>query len=90
LCRELDGELQTSKNKVLYKETVKVKGAIVDGQSIAFDIALKMPTREEAIAKVAGQILAPAARVAQLITSPGATLAGQIKQIGEKSEESAA
>jgi len=90
LCRELDGELQTSKNKALYKDTVKVKGAIVDGQSLAFDIALKMPTREEAIARLAGQILAPAARVAQLITSPGATVAGQIKQIGEKSEAPAA
>lgn len=90
LCRELDGELLTSKNKTLYKDTVKVKGAIVDGQPMAFDLALKMPTREEAIANVVGLVLAPAARLAQLITSPGATVAGQIKQIGEKAEAPAA
>ena len=90
LCRELNGELLTSKNKALYKDKVQVKGAIVDGQSMAFDIALKMPSREEAIANVAGMVLAPAARLVQLITSPGSTVAGQIKQVGEKAEAPAA
>ena len=69
---------------------VKVRGAIADGQSVAFAVALKMPTRLEAISNVAGMVLAPAARLAQLITSPGATVAGQIKQVGEKAEAPAA
>ncbi|MCY2939859.1 MAG: 50S ribosomal protein L10 [Planctomycetota bacterium] len=90
LCRELEGELLGAKTKALYKDKVKVRGAIADGQSVAFAVALKMPTRLEAISNVAGMVLAPAARLAQLITSPGATVAGQIKQVGEKAEAPAA
>ncbi len=68
---------------------VKVKTAIADGQEVPFDLALKMPTREEAIGSIVALALAPASRLAGQIAGPAAALASQVKTISEKKEEAA-
>jgi large subunit ribosomal protein L10 len=86
LSRTLDGELKNPKTLALYKDRVKIKGAIAEGQLVSFEEALKMPTRVEAIGQVLGLILAPASRLLSQITGPASQVAGQIKQLGEKEE----
>jgi large subunit ribosomal protein L10 len=84
LCRDIDSELAAPKTAALYKDKVKRKGAVADGMEVSWDVAAKMPTRQEAIARVAGLILAPAARVAGQLRGPGGKVAGQVKSISEK------
>ena len=70
LSRELDGQLKDMvKKNAKLKDSVKVKGAIVEGQIVAFEQALKMPTRQEAIASIIGMILGPASQIASQLTA---------------------
>jgi ribosomal protein L10 len=87
LSRAIDGELKAPKTAAQYKDKVTVKGAIVEGQVLPFDQALKMPTRAEAIGRVVQLALSPAARLVSQITGPAATLAGQVKTRGEEKGE---
>jgi large subunit ribosomal protein L10 len=89
LSRAVDAELKNPKLMATYKDKVAVKGAIADGQSVGFDMALKMPTKAEAIARVVMLALAPASRLLGQITAPAARVASQIKQISEKPSEEA-
>lgn len=84
LCRTLEAELKNPKTSAGYKATVKIKGAIADSLPVTFDVAIKMPTREEAIGTIAGMILAPGARLVSQITSVGGIIASQIKTICER------
>jgi large subunit ribosomal protein L10 len=68
---------------------MKVKTAVADGQEVAFDIALKMPTREEAIGRLLGLALSPHASLLATLNSPAGQLVGQLKAIEEKKEEPA-
>ena len=68
---------------------MKIKGAVAEGQLVPFDIAKKMPTREEALAAVLSAILGPASQIAGCLTGPAAQVASQIKTISEKKEEGA-
>jgi large subunit ribosomal protein L10 len=68
---------------------LEVKGGTLDNQTLdaAGVTALsKSPSREELIAQIAGQILAPGANLAAALLGPARMLASQIKQIGEKEE----
>jgi ribosomal protein L10 len=89
LCRSIDEELTNPKTQALYKERIKIKGAIAEGQLVPFDVARTMPTREEAIANVISLALAPASRLLSQITGPASQVASQIKSLGEKKEEAA-
>ncbi len=89
LSRGIEDELKNPKTLAQYKDKVKVKGAVADGLPVPFDRALKMPTRQEAIANVIAMALAPASRLLGQITGPAAAVASQIKQLGEKKEEEA-
>jgi large subunit ribosomal protein L10 len=90
LSRAIDDELRKSKNAAAYKDKVNIKAALADGQVISFDLALKMPTREEAIAQIIGMILGPGAAIAGCLTGPIAQVASQIQTISEKTEGAAA
>src|SRR5947209_4392556 len=46
LSKELEGIIKKN------DKFMKVKTALADGQEVAFDVALKMPTREQAIGEV--------------------------------------
>lgn len=69
---------------------IKVKTAIADGQEVSFDVAVKMPTREQAIGEVIALALGAGSRLVGAILGPGATLASQLKSIEEKKEDAAA
>ncbi|MSR31230.1 MAG: 50S ribosomal protein L10 [Gemmataceae bacterium] len=90
LSREIDRELKNPKTRALYKDKVKIKSALADGLPVTFENALKMPTREEAIANIAGLVLAPGGRLASLLLAPGGILAGQVKSISENAPEGVA
>jgi large subunit ribosomal protein L10 len=68
---------------------LKVKTAVSEGLEIDFKIALSMPTRSEAIARVVGLALAPASRLVGQLAAPGARLASQLKTLSEKVEQAA-
>jgi large subunit ribosomal protein L10 len=84
LSKELEGYVKKN------EKTIKVKGAVADGQSVTFKQALAMPTKEEALARVIGLLLSPASRVAGQLRSPASRVAGQIKTIAEKKPEEGA
>jgi ribosomal protein L10 len=89
LSKAIDAELKSPKFAALYKDRVTIKGAIADGQPVAFDIALKMPTKAEAIARVVMLALAPASRLVGQITAPAANVSSQVKSIADKKSEDA-
>jgi len=90
LSRAIDEELKKSKNAAAYKDKVNIKGAIAEGQTISFEQALTMPTREEAIAQIIGMILGPGSAIAGCLTGPISQVASQIQTISEKTEGAAA
>lgn len=90
LSKEIQTELEDSKNTALYKEKVAVKGAIADGQPITFELATKMPTRLEVIGQIIGGILGSASAIAGCLIGPAGQVASQIEKISEKKEEGAA
>lgn len=73
-----------------HDKKVKVKGAVADGSEVSFEMALKMPTRTEAIGRVVMLALSPAARVAGALRGPAGIVAGQVKSISERKEEEGA
>jgi len=89
ISKAIDAELRGPKTAAKYREKVKVKGAIADGQPIAFDLAKTMPTREELIGQIVGMILGPAQSIAACLTGPASSVASQIQTIAEKKEEGA-
>jgi large subunit ribosomal protein L10 len=81
----LSQELETLLRK--HAKLMKAKMAVVDGQEVAFDVALKMPTREQALGQIVALALAPGARLAAALLGPGGMLASQLKAIEDKKEE---
>lgn len=77
VSKEIDAFAVKNKN-------IKPKTAIADGAVISFDEAKKMPTREEAICLLLGQIIGPARTLVGQLKGPGSQIAGQIKAHEEK------
>jgi large subunit ribosomal protein L10 len=84
LSRELEAQVVKGKAAAPYKDKVTVKGAIADGQQVAFDQALKMPTREEAIGQILSMILSGGANIAGCLIGPSGAVASQVEQISKK------
>jgi ribosomal protein L10 len=84
LSREIDAVAKKHDKKV------KVKSAVADGSEVTFEMALKMPTKAEAIGQVLMLALSPARRIAGQLRGPAGIVAGQIKTISEKKEDEAA
>ena len=82
---ELCKELQTLVKK--HDKFIKVKTAVAEGQEVSFDIAIKMPTRTEAIGRVVQLTLSPASWLVGQILGPAASVASQIKSLKDKKEE---
>jgi large subunit ribosomal protein L10 len=72
------------------KDRFVVKTAVADGQPVSMDLAMKMPTRLEAIGEIVAMILGPASWIAGALTGPAGQVASQIATIAEKKEEPAA
>jgi large subunit ribosomal protein L10 len=90
LARTIDEQLKNPKTAPVYKDKIKIKGAVAEGQPLAFEVAKTRPTREEALAAVVSAILGPASQIAGCLSGPAAQVASQIKTISEKKEEGAA
>jgi large subunit ribosomal protein L10 len=89
LSQALDAEFK-GKAAATFKDKITVKGAICEGQELAFEKALKMPTRAQAIGTILSMILGPASQIAGQIIGPAAQIAGQIKTLSDKKPEEAA
>lgn len=63
---------------------MKVKIAVAEGQEVPFAVAIKMPTRVEAIGRVVSLAMSPARRVAGQLGGPAARVASQIKTVSER------
>jgi large subunit ribosomal protein L10 len=83
LSKEIEAIVKKNEKKM------KVKTAIADGQEVSFDVALKMPTRAEALGRVAMLAMAPARRVAAQIVGPASQVCGQIKGIKDTKKDEA-
>jgi ribosomal protein L10 len=81
LSKEIEGVAKK------HDKFIKIKIAVADGQEVAFDIAVKMPTREQAIGQVIALALSAGSRVVGAILGPGGQLASQVKTLSEKKEE---
>ena len=68
----------------------QVKAAVADGQHITLEMAMKMPTRLEAIGEIVSLILGPASSLAGALVGPGAAVASQIASIADKKEDAPA
>ena len=67
------------------------RGGVMEGESLTaqrVDEISKWPSREEQLSILMGQVLGAGAGLLAAILGPGAMLANQIKQIGEKEEGS--
>jgi large subunit ribosomal protein L10 len=84
---ELSKEIETVVKK--QEKKMKVKLAVADGQQVDFATALKMPTRGEALGRVAMLAMAPAGRLAAQILGPASQVAGQIKSIKDMKKDEA-
>jgi large subunit ribosomal protein L10 len=89
VSRVVEGELKNPKLMATYKDKVKVKGAVAEGAPVTFDLAVKMPTRLEAIGQVLQAILSGGSNIAGCLTGPAGQVASQIKTISEKKEDAA-
>ena len=83
LSKAVESELKDLKKAPIYKDKVVIKGAVADGLEVPFAVALKMPTRGEALSHHRPG-LAPASRLVSQLLGPGASLASQLKTISEK------
>ncbi len=90
LSRSIDEQLTNPKTAPVYKDKVKIKGAVAEGQPLAFEQAKTRPTREEALAAIVAALLGPASQIAGCLTGPAGQVASQIKTLSEKKEEVAA
>src|SRR5262249_27701568 len=88
--KELSKEIETHLKNDKLKDKLKVKTALAEGQVVAFEKALKMPTRKEAIGEIIAAALGPASSIASALTSPASQLASQLQTIAEKKPEEAA
>ena len=89
LSRTLDAELRAPKTAALYRDRVTVKGAVADGQPVPFDLALRMPTREEAIAQIVGMVLGAGSSIAACLIGPAGQVASQIETLTKEKEPAA-
>jgi large subunit ribosomal protein L10 len=85
LSKEIEAYLKDPK----FKDKLSVKTAVAEGQPVAFDLALKMPTRLEAIGEIVAMAVGPGSAIAGCLTGPASQIASQIQTISEKTAEGA-
>lgn len=82
LSKELDSYIKKNPN-------IQAKTAVADGAPVPFADAKNLPTREQALATLAGAILGPGAALAACLQGPAGQLASQLKQLSEEKKEGA-
>ena len=85
LSKAVDGFLtETAKKDPKSKDKFTVKTAVADGIAVPMALAMKMPTRLEAIGEIVAMMLGPVSEIAGCLTGPGGQVASQIATIAEK------
>jgi large subunit ribosomal protein L10 len=79
--KELSLEIDALMKK---NDKIKAKGALADGQEVTFEQAKKMLSKTEAIGRVVGLAMSPAARLVAQIQGPAGRIAGQVKTLRER------
>lgn len=82
LSKALDEWIQREKK-------IQPKVAVADGAVVPFEAAKKFPTRAQAIGEVLALVLSPARVVLGQVSGAGGRLAGVVKTLSERKEESA-
>jgi len=90
LSNSVESTLKDLKKDPKAPDKFKVKTAVADGQSVTFDLAKTLPTRQEAIGQVLGAILGPASQIAAALIGPGGQVAGCVQAVEEKKPVDAA
>ena len=85
----LSKEIETYLKDPKFKDKLSVKTAVAEGQAVAFDLALKMPTRLEAIGEIVAMAIGPGSAIAGALAGPASQIASQIQTISEKTAEGA-
>ena len=67
-----------------------VKTAVADGTEVSLDMAMKMPTRLEAIGEVLGAMLGRLRKSRRRLTGPAGEVAGQIAVLADRKEDAPA
>ena len=81
---ELSKEIVDAAKK---NDKIQIKGGAVEGSALdaaGVEALSKSPSRDDLLAKIAGQILSPGANLAAALLGPGSTVASQLKTIHEK------
>lgn len=68
---------------------LEVRGGVLDGDLVDAEQVkdwAKMPSREEMLSMLAGQILGAGGGLVAALLGPGRTVAGQVKKLGEEEE----
>lgn len=86
LSNTVDEQIKAAKKDPKAPEKFKVKTAVADGQTVDFELAKKMPTREEAIGEIIAALIGPGASLVAALTGPVTEIAGLVKAIEEKQE----
>lgn len=89
LSKTIDEQIKASRKDPKSPERYKVKAAVADKEVISFEMAKKIPTREEALGTLMSAILGPASTLLGAITGPGKKIVGIVKTIEEKHGEAA-
>jgi large subunit ribosomal protein L10 len=84
LATTVDGAIKDSKKDPKAPDKYKVKSAVADGQSVSFEVAKTLPTRQEAIGELLGAILGPGSALAGCLIGPGGQVAGCVAAVEEK------
>ena len=74
-------------------ENLELRGGCMEGKRLTAEQVKevsKMPTRQELLGMLVGQILSPGARLVAQLLGPAGTLAGQIRQKAESEQQASA
>ena len=88
LSTAVDAILKDLKKDPKAPEKIKVKTAVAEGETVTWEVAKTLPTRQEAIGGVLAAILGPASQIAGCLTGPASQLAGILVAIEEKGGKS--
>jgi large subunit ribosomal protein L10 len=88
--KDLSKEIETQLKADKVKTKLSVKSVLADGAATTFEMALKMPTRLEAIGEVIAAAIGPAGQIAAGLIGPAGQVASQIATIAEKGVETPA
>ena len=87
LSKSVETALKESKKDAKAPDKYKVKTGVADGNPIALDKMVTIPTREEAIANILSLVLAPGGKLLGAITGPGGTALALVKAVEAKAKE---